>query len=434
MKKKRYMATLTAVVVGVVLLATAAFANNQNATGYEKMKNATVKLITASNYSMQATANITLDDKTLASFEYTGKTNYSDKENPAFSSKATTASYYSFENDSILDTPISNNVISTYVMDKVMYSQIDDEDCYAFNIDEMYNTLPGLMNQAQFNDETLIRFGTLLSDSMVGDLKNNFVLETLADGTEKYTVNLQGNQIPELLSAGIDLAVAGYRSSLSGYDITPNTIAGYFYNGATVESISSEAVLDKDGNYVKESGKVVILGKDTDNKSHKLEIVFNADVSNVGSTTPDRLDLSTVNVIDQTFYNGATHYSGDITTEFDETLQRDILCPTDETLLYNIDTETGYLIEKSTNEFVPVDKLNSAYALYVKNDIASNVTTYFDASTGKYIITISLNPFGEQRSLYHEIDQETGYILDRPSGTYLDPVTLESKGTIEYKY
>ncbi|MDL2273940.1 hypothetical protein LJC34_05315 [Oscillospiraceae bacterium OttesenSCG-928-G22] len=220
MRKNKHFMTVVCLIVGLVILTTAAFANYDNANGYTAYKNAVKDLMYAQNFSATMSANLSFNGRTLVGerlellYDYSG----------AVSEYTATLG----EDGPLTEHWIANGSSYTRFADR------SSDGREVWNIHKSYSKgqLSGLYDDAHDREtaDKVIRFVELLADTFVGDLKNNFVLVSNEGGNRTYQINLQGNQIPELVNAGISMIYSSMvtdasASSRGGYVTVSETYA-----------------------------------------------------------------------------------------------------------------------------------------------------------------------------------------------------------------
>ena len=83
-------------------------------------------------------------------------------------------------------------------------------------------------------DSAEMRFMELLLDLMVGDLKNNITMTSVDDGVRVIRGSLTGSQIPELVKAGLDVAVEQSGRYISNRSEVSFDGAEYIYEDARI--------------------------------------------------------------------------------------------------------------------------------------------------------------------------------------------------------
>jgi len=203
MKKKRYLKTFVCLILGAVLLSGSAFANYENASGYTKLKNGMLNMMTVENFS--ADAKFTLN--------YNGNELTSQQVAYQYDRSGSTSEYTkSFGSDGSGETWIQDGFnISHFSNDIYSYTVYN---AYSKGFNDSY--LTGTEEERSMTDKT-VNFAELLCDTLVGDLKNNFVLVSAENGISTYQINLSKEQIPELIQSGLSLIFGRYSYSNYGY-------------------------------------------------------------------------------------------------------------------------------------------------------------------------------------------------------------------------
>lgn len=182
-KHRKHFMTLVCLITGLVILTTAVYANYDNAIGYANYKNAVKKLMVQDNFTADATVDLHVDGESMVKQSMSVKLEGPKKG----SSVETSDSYKNYR----------------YYSDGKMVNYWEDSNTYS-----TYETSSNVMQMLDADDETqqkAVRFAELLADTLVGDLKNSFVLVSDEDGIKEYNVSISGSQIPEVVNAGVSL-------------------------------------------------------------------------------------------------------------------------------------------------------------------------------------------------------------------------------------
>lgn len=195
--RKRLMICLTA---GVLLLAVSATAAFGSVNGYSAYKDALLTLaLEEENFTAVGTMSIQLDDTQLVS----AKMDYA-QDGPDRSTIVSGAEF-------------GRAVSTTYD------ATIDGVNTWFREDSDYYNQISGIEHYDNFlgfdaEDEMqarLINFLEIAADTVMGDLKNNFVQIGSQDGKDLYQVSISNSQVPALVNAGLSLAAY---SSFGGND------------------------------------------------------------------------------------------------------------------------------------------------------------------------------------------------------------------------
>ncbi len=226
MKKQNQL--MICLVAGVLMLAVSATAAFGSVNGYTKYKNAVKALaLQEGNFTAAGTLAVKLDEKEVMKL----KTDYT-MAAPDFAQIAT-----STQNGKTF-TEYTGSLNGVYTI----YN--DQSDTYY-----QYQSDAGQENLLGYDgsDETqkrLVTFLELAADTVMGDLKNNFVETGSKDGSTLYQVNIANSQVPSLVNAGLSLfacALAEDQSTVRDVeyeDYDANVLA--YYEKTTGETLSEE--------------------------------------------------------------------------------------------------------------------------------------------------------------------------------------------------
>lgn len=312
MKNKKTMSVI-GVAAGVCILTSAAFANYQTANGYEALKQSLFNLPKYENYTMDFDFAVSTDGTTIATVsEYQEFDKASELSHSKGESTTADGESYSNENWSQDGKDIWKNSDGTY--------QGVDDVIFSGGMSSL-----GLTGNEE-TDQKIIRFLELLSDTLVGDLKNNFVCVEDGENSATYEVNLTSVQIPELVNAGLGAVFSMqnyYYDTAEYYEDAelsePDRIVQNLGSDPRVDSVKCRFTVNKDNTLQNGEMTVVFAGEDKNGARHDFTVNGTLDFSNVGTTTVQKLDLNSVDVE----FLG-TGESADVESEYEITVEDDI--------------------------------------------------------------------------------------------------------------
>ena len=216
---KRMTRGIVCGLVGVLVLSVSAFAAYGSTSGYGKYKDALTKLVLdTDNVTMKLSAGVSYDGdtpfKTAMVYKYDGK-NFSRYEKTVSS--------------------IDDN------SDEWYYSVIDGTATQFWSDGDTYDEYPyegetSFFDMGEYSDK-MVKFLSVFADTVVGDLKNNVVLVNDEDGIRSYSLDVTADQVPALISAGLDLVLA--QENTTNYVSYEDYDAGY---AAYYEKTKGEAL------------------------------------------------------------------------------------------------------------------------------------------------------------------------------------------------
>ena len=223
-KRSRLMVCLVA---GVLILAVSATAAFGSVNGYAKYKTALKALaMEEDNFTAAGTLAVKMDGKEIMKVK---------------------ADYAMAAPDYALSTTATQNgkTFTEYTGSVGgVYTWYPDDDTYCqYDQDEGQKNFLGF-DAGDEMQKRLVTFMELAADTVVGDLKNNFVEVGSENGSTLYQVNIANSQVPSLVNAGLSLfacALAEDQSTVSTVryeDYDANTFA--YYEKTTGETLSEE--------------------------------------------------------------------------------------------------------------------------------------------------------------------------------------------------
>ena len=183
---KRMTRGIVCGLVGVLVLSVSAFAAYGSTSGYGKYKDALTKLVLdTDNVTMKLSAGVSYDGdtpfKTAMVYKYDGK-NFSRHEKTVSSIDDNSGDWYY----SVID-----GTATQFWADNNTYDQYPYEGETSF------------FDMGEYSDK-MVKFLSVFADTVVGDLKNNVVLVNDEDGIRSYSMDVTADQVPALISAGLD--------------------------------------------------------------------------------------------------------------------------------------------------------------------------------------------------------------------------------------
>lgn len=291
--KKKRTAIAVCIITGTCILAGSAFANYSTANGYDVYKKALKNMIGMDNYTMDVSMSISADDTEVASASM--REQYAKNEKISLNRKESNSSF-----DSRWDE------FDVIVEGDKMYTMHNNNSEGArengrYFVQENYGWDGTLNIEDDSEKDTVakvVRFGELLTDAVVGDLKNNFVyVSGTENGGAKYSVSLDAIQIPELINAGIS-ALCSLNAAEGGdseyvRDLNYTDADWYLYNESSLKSVQCDFEVDGEGRLVNNDITVVMLSTGANNESHTLTVKAGLNMSGLGTTVPEGLPEGT---------------------------------------------------------------------------------------------------------------------------------------------
>lgn len=303
---KKKMTALVSLVVGGVILSSAALANFATSNGYNVYKESVRKVFDQDNYTLKMKVDVRVDDEQLlsgdfieqydkASGSFVRKENSYEKTN----SKRPTTSYENYYQDGVRIT---------------RYSPEYDSETEEFKENSIYNVEDIWLDRTPnptFSKESFgadgdteifdkyFNFASSCADLFIGDIKNNFVLMGTENGLTTYETNLDLFQIPEVVNSGADLIVSQVKKDYerrmlyadsADYEDFDAYIAKFVFN-PFISGAYCTVTVDDEGRLVNNVLSADISGKDENGQSHKMTAKIEIMFSDYGTTVPERINL-----------------------------------------------------------------------------------------------------------------------------------------------
>lgn len=275
---------------GAIILATAAAANYSTSNGYGVLKNSLLGMRGLENYTLNLGVKVNYDDVELygvssaAEVADNGANAYTKSDNYAYDAPNSTYSYERWSQDG---KEISHTSNGNY------YSWES-----AYGINPLSKTI---LTGSEEQDAKIIRFAELLTDTFVGDLKNNVTYTGGDDDCSNYSISLDSIQIPELINAGVSLAFSTitYENNIDSDNDEILPMIASLGNDAYTESINGSFRVNSDNSFRDGTISATLAGKDDNGEVHRMTITMELALSNVGTTVPHALSEEEMNKVQQ---------------------------------------------------------------------------------------------------------------------------------------
>ena len=300
-KKKITMAI--GMVLGVTVLAGAAFASYNTSNGYDVAKTAVKGLLKNENYTANMTAKISIDGNEILSD--TAKELYDRNGDVKINKEHTVSSQnYNVENKTWLQDNTNITLMTRRDGEKATLVEENASDYLIVNggFDEFYTEDA---NEDKRNQK-MVNFVELIGDTLIGDLKNNIIYVSGDDNSSTYEMNLDAIQIPEVANAGLSVM---FNPTGDAYDDSePYTLLG---TDPIVKNVSVKFTVDNEGRFTNLNAEASMIGNDSNGEKHEAAISITLDMSDYGTTKPERVDISTLPNVEYSNNSEIDAYYGD---------------------------------------------------------------------------------------------------------------------------
>ena len=303
MKKKNAAAICAA--AGVCVLTSAAFASYQTANGYDSLKKSLIGALDYTNCTISSTMEMKFDDLSLvkATYDY-------EADLPNQMTHGRTESVSDVDGDIPY---VSENYEDSNYYYYNYYDNNGNPDGFTrhdYYRGEPATNLLGIGDEERGTFDKVVRFMELAADTVVGDLRNNFVCTEDTDDHTSYSITLDSVQIPELVNAGLSMVFSMSESgpTYTSYDENGNEItttydesdAQYYINmmgsDPVIDSLTLNFNVGKDGVLRDGNGEVNFKGTDSTGAEHIMSFDLTLAFTNVGTTVITPVSELGVNV------------------------------------------------------------------------------------------------------------------------------------------
>ena len=321
--KKKYFKAIAGLGAGAVLLTCAVFANYDNANSYTNCKNALKSLLYADNMSIDYTAELKYDGQKIAAYYGGFKLNSNGDPSCRYENTYEFGDnmYYGMnqiQNGIEINKAISDGETHSYYYDnggykpQPMVKQIDNGENNGFG-------------------EKVIGFCETIGDTLVGDLKNNFVLTESNDGVSRYSISLTKDQMPAYVNSGVSLISSVITDSINNdamADSTENdaetkTMLSIFGSKEPyVKSLELNMAIDEEQHPSDIKCIIVFNGFDQNGDEHSLTLTTDLTFFDFGNTAIEVIPESEIQQMDNmdkylTYQTDDTADNGDGTMTID---------------------------------------------------------------------------------------------------------------------
>lgn len=306
MKNKKITALISGA-VGVCMLTTAAVASYQTANGYDALKKSILNTIDYTNCTVSAVMAMEFDGEEFDRLEMLHEL--------ALDSDIV----HTYSNTALSGTePYLTDIYRyggyIYVNNSPVSQSAGGDEYYSYPTSHSQPNLWDIEPEDRDMANKMLRFAELASDTVVGDLRSNFVCTEDSDDSVSYSITLDSVQIPEIVNAGLSM-VFSMQNSYSTYtdengnavSLADDSSSSYYYtslmgNDPILDSLTMNYTVNKDGTFRDGTLSVAFTGN-----GHTMTFNISCDISDVGTTSVATLDEI-----------GASIISGEIAYDTDE--------------------------------------------------------------------------------------------------------------------
>ena len=136
-------------------------------------------------------------------------------------------------------------------------------------------------------------------DTLVGSMNTGVETTVNTDGTKNIAINLKETEITPLVNAITQMAFIRATNTENGdHNNSKNELGGLkdvlpqLQSEIKIESVNATGKISKDDIITNQTAKIVVTGKDAQGTQHEIILNIDLKLSNVNSTTPDKIDLT----------------------------------------------------------------------------------------------------------------------------------------------
>lgn len=278
MTRKSKRNTIIAVCTGTLVLSTAALANYSTTNGYDTLKQSLLSTQDYTNCTITGNVEVAIDDMQFEQFSSTMRLDAENQLCEEINSYKDDSGYHILYDDK----------------HAYHWSGDDFEGFYMYETNYFRNNLWGVDEGDKDTAAKAIKFAEVFADTVIGDIKNNFVCVDETDEYSSYTVSVDAVQMPPLVTAGFDLIASSIASDAN--ESFENEMERAFYELASDVQIKNATLdfnVNKDGS--PRDAKLVMTFT---GGGHTLTSTVDLTCSDIGTTVvekPEGLDKAVEN-------------------------------------------------------------------------------------------------------------------------------------------
>lgn len=293
-KTNRKLTASIGLALGVTIFAGAALANYSTANGYDTFKTAAKGLLKNENYTMNAKLSFSLDGEEKAGDEITELYDRNGDVKLNHVEKNSSTTYKTYFQD--------NTYVSIYEQDGEQHTTVYDNAAEYMGRGAL-DSMTDVNDDDQKTADKIVRFAELAADTFVGDLKNNIVYVSGDDNGAEYEMNLDSVQIPELVNAGLSAMFSAINTSNRDFDEEDRDPFLALGTDPIVKNASLKFAVDNEGRFTHVLAVMSAVGN-----GHEGVVSMELNLSDYGTTQPERVDINSLPNIRRRDYSKDTPY------------------------------------------------------------------------------------------------------------------------------
>lgn len=274
---KKTVAMVTSLALGGTLLFGTAFVNASEVSGYEAYKSAVLQTKDLKDGTANLKVSLMDNGKELVNASSSVKLNLNSNAMSSKTSVNTNGTTTTFEN----------------------YTQ-DGKSIEKSSLSDVFSVREGRKNEFNKAEKTenpqVVKSVEAVVDALIGNMKDGFTVTNNSDGTKQVNVVLNDNQVTPLVNAVTSMAItAGSNEKMhnsNSKEMNIKDVMPKLQSDVKVSAVTGTVDVDKDNVIKDQDVTITITGLDDQGTSHNVVINAHVDLSNINSTTPDKVDLT----------------------------------------------------------------------------------------------------------------------------------------------
>ena len=269
---KKIATLIMSLTVGGTLLLSTGFANAAQISGYDAYKSAVKDTKNLKNETADIKVSVVDNGSNLA--------NLSTKVKLDLKSNA-------MSNTMTVIEGTTSQTFNSYLQDGKSINKNSNSAEYLVktNSSKDFNKL------AKVQNPTVDKSMEVVVDTLVGNMKDGLTTTSNTDGTKNISINLNEKKVTPLVDALTQMAFIRANNSKAEPEGLKNVLP-QLQSEIKIQSVSSTGKISKDDIITNQTAKIVVVGKDAQGKQHEITFNIDLNLSNINSTSPDKIDLT----------------------------------------------------------------------------------------------------------------------------------------------
>lgn len=273
---RKIVTMVTSLALGGTLLFVTGFANAAQISGYDAYKSAIVN--TKNLKSETADMKVSVQDNAANLVNLSSNVKLNLKSN-------------TMSNTTTITKGTTSQTSNSYMQDGKTINKNSNSAEYLVktNRSKDFNKLDRVQNP------TVEKSMEVVVDTLVGNMKNNVTTTNNTDGTKNIKIDLKENEVTPLVDALTQIAFTRANNTENNNSNAElgglKNVLPQLQSEVKIQSVTSTGNISKDDIITNQTETIIVEGKDAQGKQHRITFKIDLNLSNVNSTTPDKINL-----------------------------------------------------------------------------------------------------------------------------------------------